>query len=200
MGIIICRGVGSHWVPIYWEKIASERERERLLHQMYSTMLFSIHYWYDHYGLWNRRVRIAIYMITVRTQQSTSMQASIPSGRLHRVLRSIGIIVLVVSIGILGTTNRGWPIALAHTFFPKHQTPNSSPDVDRGGAFLYQLDFHRNRFNLRFVIELVESAALPSYRRWRFALFVGTIRYVLISNTTISATMSAVAVECGGVD
>jgi len=149
MGIIICRGVGSHWVPIYWEKIASERERERLLHQMYSTMLFSIHYWYDHYGLWNRRVRIAIYMITVRTQQSTSMQASIPSGRLHRVLRAIGIIVLVVSIGILGTTNRGWPIALAHTFFPKHQTPNSSPDVDRGGAFLYQLDFHRNRFNRR---------------------------------------------------
>jgi hypothetical protein len=51
-----------------------------------------------------------------------------------------------------------------------------------------------------FVIALVESAALPSYRRWRFALFVGTIRYVLISNTTILAKMSAVAVECGGVD
>ena len=44
-----------------------EREGERdysIVHQMYSTMIddVSIHYCYDHYGLWNRRVRIgAIY-------------------------------------------------------------------------------------------------------------------------------------------
>ena len=81
-----------------------------------------------------------------------------------------------------------------------HPIVHQMSDVDRGGAFCISLTFIAIGSIAALLIALVESAALPSFRRWRFALCVGTIRNVSISNPTISSKMLAVAVECGGVD